>query len=224
MKSHEFITAIINEYQLARLSRFGNADKIRRGRSHTISSTIEDLFAQFLLANNPEIDFIYVDQPMKYGRSRRPFYPDVSVVKDNEIVAMFDLKTDLGWMRRKLVKVFKNHDKKAKLVAGKKCTLKDGQTKATPLGITFAENVTYSIVVLSDHNITRTSLAAHMDNIIKLGSASRVYILAAGAKYHLNEYGVTPQEIVDGVDMDGLALVCEEILKELRLDYDIGKS
>lgn len=67
METKVFIESVIDLYKAARqitLPFAFESEKIRRGRSHTISSLTEDLFAYFLVNKFPQVDKIVIDQPI----------------------------------------------------------------------------------------------------------------------------------------------------------------
>lgn len=84
MTNQDFILNIIKLYQKSRETSFYNK-KIKRGRSRSISSSAEDLFALYL-ADKIDCDFIFVDQPISVIGHKSQFYPDIVVIKNNNII------------------------------------------------------------------------------------------------------------------------------------------
>lgn len=127
MNNRNFIYKIIELYQTARKPKFPNK-KIKRGRSHSIASSSEDLFAHFLI-NKVKPDLIYVDQPISIEGFKTQNYPDISIVHNNVVTAFCDLKMDMGWDRAGLFDLCKKQNKWIGGVRGKKCKIRDGVTK-----------------------------------------------------------------------------------------------
>lgn len=66
---------------------------IKRGRSHNISSVIEDIFSLYLSENIKNISF-YVDQPTTI-LDGKTVYPDILLVDQyNKVTNLIDLKMD----------------------------------------------------------------------------------------------------------------------------------
>ena len=110
MSPDELLERIINLYQDARISRYADS-KISRGRSHSISSVVEDLFASYLILSDKEIDNVLVDQPVFVEGVKSTFYPDITIIRNGEITAFIDLKMDLGWKRDGLKELCEKREK-----------------------------------------------------------------------------------------------------------------
>ena len=109
MTNKELINHIIRLYQKAnQLTEGFHNDAVIRGRRHTISSMVEDLLAGFIQQRigDPSLRF-WVDYALSYtppGATRaKTIYPDIAVVRKvggtNVILAIIDVKMDLGWKR-----------------------------------------------------------------------------------------------------------------------------
>lgn len=195
MKPEELILKIIHLYHDARLPTYID-ERISRGRSRSISSIVEDLFAYYLLINNPSIDQILVDQHIKVA-GQKVFYPDISVVRNGVITAFFDLKMDLGFMRDKLSKLCEDDANFLKNIQGKQCTFNDGKNKDSS-ELTISENAIYDIVVISNQNISESQLKEQTDAVKadpKLFKNVEIHILT-GDK-HPNEYGIEPNKLME---------------------------
>lgn len=197
MNNRNFILNIIKLYQKARLSKFQDK-KIRRGRSHSISSDTEDLFASFLL-KKIHCDLIYVDQPISISGRSAQFYPDIVIVKNNKITAFCDLKMDLGWKRGELYTYCKKLKVFLGQIKGRDCKIRDGTTKEDK-HYTIHSKVSFNIVVISDQNINPIILKSHEKNIKTLGSGVELFVLSR--KEHPNTYGYTPEELVKKISID----------------------
>ena len=125
--NREFIRQVIRLYRSARRPKFINK-KVSRGRSHSISSAVEDLFACYL-ASNIKCDHIYTDQPISVPGVDRQVYPDLVIVRNNRIVALIDLKMDMGWNRGGLYTLCKKHYNRINKIRGKECRLREGVSK-----------------------------------------------------------------------------------------------
>ena len=201
MKPSDFILKIINIYQDARVSRYADK-KIRRGRSPSISSIAEDLLASYLIYSDKEIDFIYVDQPIHIPNVVKSFIPDIVVVRNDVITAFLDLKMDLGYKRKGLIDLCEKDHKLLGLIRGKDCTIKDGQTKEKT-SFAISESAIYDIVVVSDQNIGKATLKEQLSGAKTYNQDVSIHILTE--KEHPNTYGVSPEELMDKLDIKNVA-------------------
>ncbi len=199
----ELIKHIVKIYREARRVKFSN-NKIFRGRSHSISSIIEDLFAYYL-TQNVKCDQIYIDQPLKIeGIKGRNIYPDLVIVRNNEIVALLDLKMDLGWKRRELFNLSKRYSDLIKNIRGKKVSLRIGETKERR-DFKASDKISYDIVIMSDTNINRGLLEKQLGQIKKLKPKIDVFILTKDKhpnSYNLSTQSLLSQIIINKADFD----------------------
>ncbi len=193
MKPDDFILKIINIYQDARVSRYADK-KIRRGRSPSISSIAEDLLASYLVYADKEVDLIYVDQPIHVPNVVKSFIPDIVIVRNNVISAFLDLKMDLGYKRKGLIGLCEKDQKLLGLIRGKECIIKDGQTKEKR-SFVISKSAIYDIVVVSDQNISKTTLKEQLVGAQIYSQDVSVHILTE--KEHPNTYGFSPKELMD---------------------------
>jgi len=192
-----FILDIIKLYQEARVSKFENKN-IRRGRSRSVSSDAEDLFALFLF-KNITCDLIYVDQPISISGRKAQFYPDVVIIKNNKITAFCDLKMDLGWKRKELSNFCEKTNVLLKQIKGKDCKIRDGVTKEDKYYV-IDKDVSFNIVIVSDQNINPRTLKNHEENIKILGRDIELFILSK--KEHPNTYGYVPIELLEKIEVE----------------------
>lgn len=192
MNNTEFILGVIDLYHNARLSKFKN-EKVRRGRSRSVPSDTEDLFANFLF-EKIHCDLIYVDQPITLDGAKKQFYPDIVVVKDGVIKAFCDLKMDLGWKRNDLYNFCKKLKEDLRGIKGKKCKIRDGVTKEDKW-LNIDNEVSFNIVIVSGKNITSDKMEKHKNNIQLLGRDVELFILSD--KKHPNKYGYKPDELIE---------------------------
>ena len=206
-----FILGIIKAYNEARKSRPANS-KIHRGRSHSISSIAEDLFANYLVANDEKIELIFVDQPIYLKAIKQFFYPDITIVKKGAITAFMDLKMDLGWSRNELVKLCIKHGQTVLNAKGEECNVKDGITKLSrPLKI--SKRVTYSVVIINRRN-SGNNLDSQAQDVKKLRPSIDLFLLCNSTSYHTNRYNVKPRELVDKLAINKKAF--KQLLKKIN--------
>jgi len=207
MTANNFIEQIILLYQNARLIKY-NDKKISRGRSHSISSSVEDLFANYLAGLNAEIDKILVDQPISVDR--HTFYPDISIVRANELIAFFDIKMDLGWKRNELTNIFLNYKSKLENIHGKIGTMRNGISK-DKIEYKISNSAIYDIVLITDQNINPAVLDKHLSNI---GTNKYVQVHILSKHKHPNSYGIKVSELMSEIVIDYAAF--DDIKKRLN--------
>ncbi len=200
MNEKAFVKNIVMAYQNARNTVSPNK-KLLRGRSHTVSSVAEDLFAEYLVSSDSAISQIYIDQAMSVAGSNKKFYPDIVVVKGNEIVLLIDLKMDLGYMRKDILSTCKKHHDLSREIRGKECKdIKTGDDKHTVTGLKFSKNIQYDIAVITSKNISKSAIDEQLHKLKEAKISTRVHILTTGI--HPNEYGLKVQEILDNITIN----------------------
>lgn len=210
MSPDEFIQRIIRLYQDARISKYADS-KISRGRSHSISSVVEDLFANYLILSDTKIDKILVDQPVFVEGVKSTFYPDITVIRNGKISAFFDLKMDLGWNRNGLSRLCEKDKKLIEDIRSKSCTFKDGSTKE-PGTYEISDSAVYDIVIISDQNIAKPKLDAQLKEAELLTDYVKVHILSKNE--HPNTYGLAPNELLAKIEIQENAFA--ELLRRIR--------
>ena len=188
MSPAEFILKIITIYHDARVSRYAD-QKIRRGRSHSISSIAEDLFASYLILNDPTIDLVYVDQPITVPGRLKSFAPDIVIVRNNIITAFLDLKMDLGYKRDGLIALCKKDQELLLLIRGHECAIKDGVTKERKI-FSISPSAIYDLVIISGRNISKQKLMTQLEGASVYAGDVKVHVLTDNE--HPNTYGVEP--------------------------------
>ncbi len=183
MTNQNFIDNIVKLYSEARYSKFPEG-KIHRGRSHSISSSTEDLFAKYLVGK-VSVDKIFVDQPITIREIKKTIYPDVTLEYKAEIIAFFDIKMDLGWNRDGLYDLCLNQYNLLNKIRGKNCKIRDGITKEDSEHV-ISNNISMNIVLISDQNINNKKLSTQIEKIKRLAPAVDVFVLTSGV--HPNEY------------------------------------
>lgn len=191
MTDKELIDKIIDLYKDARVTTILGKN-ISRGRSHSISSRVEDLFAvyisEFLFDNGelPDNTALLIDQPFTYHTNKTyAIYPDIAVIKDNQVVNLFDIKMDLGWNRdffpfceekQELIDEIKGIDVKAK----------DGATKAQK-SYKVSQTIKYNIVIVSNENISQQKRQDNENKIANLDN-NKIAVFTLTQDIHPNNY------------------------------------
>jgi len=189
-----FLLKVIRLYHKARKPVFSN-NKIRRGRSHSIASSVEDLFATYLI-ERVKCDLIYIDQPISIEGHKTQIYPDIVLIKNHKIVGFCDVKMDLGWKRKELYDFCKRHASLIAKINGKKAKIRDGLTKRDTF-YNFAKNVRLNIVIISDQNISKNVLKEHVRKIEPFKRVVRVFVLTSGE--HPNTYGISTNKLLQKI-------------------------
>lgn len=192
-----FVLNVIKNYHLARKSKFPDK-KICRGRSHFISSSVEDLFANFLI-KNIKCDKILIDQPLSIEGVKKIIYPDITVIKNGYIVGFFDLKMDMGWNRDGLFELCKNNFDLVKLIGGKICKLKNGEDKKIS-NFLINKGCFYNVVIISNGNINSGKLENQIGGISKFTPSVDVFVLTSGK--HLNTYSLEASKLLQAVEIN----------------------
>lgn len=193
----ELIREVVLLYRNSRKTKYFN-NKIFRGRSRSISSYFEDLFANFL-SNNINCDQIYIDQPLTVdGIKGRSIYPDIVIVKNNRIIALLDVKTDLGFNRYNFYELCRKDSQLIKLMKGKNCSLIVGETKEKKYGLIISRNLIYDIVILSRKN--NKNLEKQILRASRLNPKINVFVLTDGK--HPNTYNVSVQKLIKGIKIN----------------------
>jgi hypothetical protein len=217
MTQQDFLAEVINIYAKSRQvvlpSGLEITDKIRRGRNHTVSGMLEDLFACFLLKNFPSIDKIAIDQPLTIRQSAKKakvLYPDLLLIQNDEIKAIVDIKTDMGRKREELENILISSSNNVITMQGKVMSYKDGITKQV-FTITANQNLQSFIVVISRKNINPVTVEKHLANI----QANKNII---NARLYFLTDGIHPNHAVYRGQPENVRILSEfgELMKELQ--------
>ena len=203
MKPEKFVSEVIKLYQEARIPKYPHK-KISRGGSHTIASYTEDLMAFYLISNDNLIDKIYVNQQIHVPGIVKSFKPDIVIVRDSQISAFLDLKTNLGYMRDGLVELCKKDNSLVKTIRNRKCTLTEGITKEK-ISLTISSKAIYDIVIISGKNINNIQLQAQLDGARQYRKSVSVHVLTNGISP--GSYGLGPKEILSSIEIDNNAFM-----------------
>ena len=212
MTHRQFLLQVIELYHKARKPIFHNS-KIKRGRSNSIASAVEDLFAKFLI-DKIRCDAIYIDQPISVVGFKSQIYPDLVIVRKNKIIALCDIKMDLGFKRNEFYNFCKKQAKLLNKYRGSKCKIKirNGLMKEDKY-LTIDKKATLNIVIVSNRNINQTILEKHIKDVKNLGSNSgiEVFVLFQG---HPNESGYTIGELMKRIKINLLEF--SRLIKKLN--------
>lgn len=204
MSPETFMKEVIRLYHEARITKFPT-ENIVRGRSASISSALEDLFAIYLAKNIQGQHTLYVDQCMKFlGESR---YPDVAIQKENgDISNLFDVKADLGWKRHSTREFCQEWDDRIRQVQGVDTTFKLGTTKESKTG-RFTSELKYHVVIMTAKNASKT-LNSDLIWVNNNLQNVRIYVLSDGI--HPNQQ----------TDPKGVLLSQDEVFKAMHINTE----
>ena len=194
-KLKKFLRSIHDEYVEARKIRVGNreAKRVIRGRSRSISSIAEDLFAKLLWQEfKSKKIYIFVDQPISLEGKGKTFYPDIVICKfinkdEYEIFNMIDLKLDIGWHRNSFFKEVKkltsicNGMKRAKGLKGKIGNVEDESKPRIKFKIN--SKATYDVVLISSRNSGKNE-----NKLISASNDKKSNIWVLSTSGSLNQY------------------------------------
>ena len=150
MSPEEYFRKIVELYHQSRDPKYYNPN-VKRGRSSSISSELEDLTAFFIALNNPNQCSYFTDQPMKFEGSTTK-YPDIVIQnKDEKIKNLIDVKTDIGWNRDAMFSFCEEWERRIESIKGAKTKFKQGKDKSIYHGI-FSKELKYHVLVISKIN------------------------------------------------------------------------
>lgn len=191
--ANDFFKELIRLYVEAGQSKFPKQN-VFRGRSASVSSSLEDLFADLLAKNNPNQCNYYIDQPMKFTGEKNNKYPDIVIQnQDGVIEHLIDMKADLGWNRNGVIEFCNEWEKRIEAAKGTATTFKNGMSKEPVTGM-FSENLHYHIVVATQFNSGKKVLADHVEVKSKFKKVS-LYILSDDTK-HPNDQTISQEELL----------------------------
>lgn len=189
MSNEEFIDHVIQYYEESRFLSCDNMNgQIVRGKSHSISSKSEDLFAHWLAKtiHNEELLF-FVDKPISFENpykekpKTKTIQPDVLIIKDSEVKSYADIKMDLGW-KRDLTEYLNLKNELISRIRGRGCWYKNGNQR---FNLNFSDSLIYQVVVLSGENISKDKLNINIQHATQLEFVE-LYVLSSNQ--HLNMY------------------------------------
>lgn len=202
MEPRELMRQIVELYREARKPRYYHP-KVKRGQSRSISGLSEDLFAYFLAVNLIEDYEFYTDQTITFDKSVtiKSIRPDVTIVQNNAVKDIIDLKMDLGWKRGEFGNFCLDLSNKVNVIKGKNGNIRplnpDGMSTTQKL-LSFSENLVFHIVLISKLNISESKLNEHL-NFIKNSKISNVKVYILSSEVHPNKYGKFVEDVVKSI-------------------------
>jgi len=208
MTHEELLLQVRNLYLEAREPQFfydKRHQAISRCTSHSISSEFEDLLAQYCyelikeksIGKDEEIQ-IFIDPQMTFpdldlknlsGKKTFLFRPDIVIVKNKEIVALLDAKTDLGFKKSTYMDMIKHTNSVVGYLVGKNAHFTP-RTKQPKVLFTISNKIKLTYFVASSKWISK-SYPIPDNEINKDYAYVNIFFLSAGAKDkngHLNNY------------------------------------
>ena len=211
MTPSEYFKKIVQLYHASREPEYYNPN-IKRGRSSSISSRLEDLTALFIALNNPNNCNYYTDQPIKFEGSTTK-YPDIVIQEENgKIKNLIDVKTDIGWNREGMFNFCSEWEKRIDKIKSTKTKFKQGSDKKNIEGM-FSNKLKYHILVISKINSGKTIESDYKKVNSTMKNVS-LYILSD--EIHPNNYELSVQETLTKIKINELEIE--------RLLYSITKA
>ena len=167
--------------------------------------------ATYLVSNNNQIDVVYVNQQINVPGIVKSFIPDIVIVSGGLITAFLDLKTNLGYMRDKLIELTEKDYHLINSVRGQNCTLYDGLSKEK-MSFIISRSANYDIVIISGENISKKLLQDQLEGAKPYKNDVSIHILSQG-KYP-GSYGLNPAELFSKIEINKLAF--NSILERIK--------
>ncbi len=194
MTPEEYFKKIIELYHQSRDPKYYNPN-IKRGRSASISSALEDLTALFIALNNPNQCLYFTDQPIKFNESTVR-YPDIVIQnKNGTIQNLIDVKTDIGWNRSGLYSFCDDWDKRIESIKNTITTFRLGKEKKIVQG-KFSNDIKYHILIISKINSGNQIIKDYAEVKNKLKNVC-LYVLSEGI--HPNNYEYEINETLEKI-------------------------
>lgn len=197
MTPEEYFRKIIELYHDSRQPKYYNPN-IKRGRSSSISSELEDLTALFIALNNPNVCSYYTDQPIKFEGSTTK-YPDIVIQNQSGVIQnLVDVKTDIGWNRNGMFAFCKEWEKRIESVKGTNTEFREGDTKIWNQG-RFSRRLKYHVMIVTNKNSGK-SLEKDYIKVKEQFRNIRLYILSEGL--HPNNYKFSLPETMSRIQIN----------------------
>lgn len=210
MKDTEFIEKIIELYKKAKEPTFKNGKgNIKRGRGHSISSKVEDLFAVYVSDKLSGKIELLIDQPFIYFKGKRKkkktIYPDIALIKDDIILNLFDLKMDLGFHR----KFYPFCKEKETLITNIRnspvnmATKEESKEEKSDKKIyKISETIKYNIVIISNQNISKKQKQVNAKAIKNRLDKDKLEVFILTNIHPNKDYGesISKEELLRGMD------------------------
>ena len=150
--------------------------RIKRGRSASSASEIEELFARAVASAIPKEYKLLVDYPISYKPTPRSktktIYPDIAVIRDGVIVGIIEFKNDLGYLPKGWSR--KNEKIYEELRNSKQAIYKNdvGLPDSYKVTLKIRKGLKMCVVVLTDHN--------DHGKMIRFKKINKCYVLTTG--------------------------------------------
>lgn len=196
MTPEEYFKKIIELYHQSRDPKYYNPN-IKRGRSASISSALEDLTALFIALNNPNQCLYFTDQPIKFNENTVK-YPDIVIQnKNGTIQNLIDVKTDIGWNRSGLYSFCDDWEKRIESIKNTRTTFRLGKEKKIVQG-KFSNDIKYHILIISKINSGNQIIKDYAEVKNKLKNVC-LYVLSEGI--HPNNYEYEINETLEKIEI-----------------------
>ena len=194
MTPEEYFRKIIELYHQSRDPKYYNPN-IKRGRSSSISSALEDLTALFIALNNPNQCLYFTDQPIKFEGSTTK-YPDIVIQnKNGKIQNLIDVKTDIGWNRDGMYSFCEEWEKRIESIKDTETSFRQGKNKSIIQG-KFSKRLKYHVLVVSKVNSGKKIESDYKQVKNTLKNVS-LYLLSHGV--HPNNYEYSLSETIENI-------------------------
>ena len=194
MSPEEYFRKIIELYHQSREPNYYNPN-IKRGRSSSISSRLEDLTALFIALNSPKQCSYFTDQPIKFKGSTTK-YPDVVIQnKNGNIENLIDVKTDIGWNRSGMYRFCEEWEKRIESIRGTDTSFKQGKDKTINQGV-FSKELKYHILIVSKINSGKI-IDSDYEQVKK--KLKNVYLYILSDNVHPNNYKYDISNTIDNI-------------------------
>jgi hypothetical protein len=195
-----FIKKIHGLY-LARKEEKEIAPGVYRGTNPSVSSKVENLFGRYVKAFLPDSCFeIWVDPQISCpqnprGSKTRIFRPDICVIREDTVVAIFELKMDLGYIREKFTGYAEERAAILRELAGAKiqCSIGRQQRK-----LRFTRGLRPNFVVFCEANISAEKMGTIKAYFGAKNAPGKLFILSS--RDHLNDDGANYEVNEDAFD------------------------
>jgi hypothetical protein len=175
MTPKKFIGEIVNAYCRARIPLHPHP-KLTRGESRSISPETEDLIAFYLVQRIPQIERIYINQPLT-RRGYPRIKPDLVICHGDQMRVWLDVKIDLGWKRTTFEQMLRDTDADMTKMRGQAFRLKlKGVDQKTGSVLTLGKEAKYLFPTISDQNI-KSELARQFQDCAATLSNVELYFL-----------------------------------------------
>jgi hypothetical protein len=214
MSPETLIKYVVELYRSSKRSGLFN-EQIKRGMQPSIANKIEDLFALFLCTNLSSKFRYFLEYNITSPILPHSARPDITITQsftdDNRIIALFDLKTDIGYSRSEFPEFCIKKNNWLEELKGSSVNFSYGKDINVA---TLSENIKYYIVLISNTNISAIQFKEHYDFIKKLPNIKLFYLTSGKSP---NTKDIQFDKLVKEIEINNDAF--NEILKDLDLRY-----